>query len=136
MLAFEHREDTVLELPGLRIDEFALPAATTQFDLSLAINETVGAAGEPGMRGWLRYATDLFDADTVAAFGARFVRVLSAVVADDTRAVGEIDLLDAAETARLAVWNDTAAPLDTHATLVSMFAAQAARTPEAIALEF
>ncbi|MFJ2663673.1 non-ribosomal peptide synthase/polyketide synthase [Nocardia fluminea] len=136
MLAFEHREDTVLELPGLRIDEFALPAATTQFDLSLAINETVGAAGEPGMRGWLRYATDLFDADTVTALGARFVRVLSAVVADDTLAVGEIDLLDAAETARLAAWNDTAAPLDTHATLVSMFAAQAARTPDAVALEF
>ncbi|MFC9662319.1 non-ribosomal peptide synthase/polyketide synthase [Nocardia sp. NPDC127606] len=136
MLAFEHREDTVLELPGLRIDEFALDAATTQFDLSLAINEIVGAAGEPGMRGWLRYATDLFDADTVASFGARFVRVLSAVVADDSIAVGEIDLLDAAETAQLAAWNDTAAPLDAEATLVSMFAAQAARTPDAVALEF
>jgi amino acid adenylation domain-containing protein len=136
MLAFEHREDTTIELPGLRIEEFALPAATTQFDLSLAINEIVGAAGEPGMRGWLRYATDLFDADTVAAFGARFVRVLSAVVADDTIAVGEIDLLDVAETAQLAAWNDTAAPLDAEATLVSMFAAQAARTPDAVALEF
>ncbi|MGW6120285.1 non-ribosomal peptide synthase/polyketide synthase [Nocardia sp. NPDC055165] len=136
MLAFEHREDTIIELPGLRIDEFALDAATTQFDLSLAINEIVGAAGEPGMRGWLRYATDLFDADTVAAFGARFVRVLSAVVADDSIAVGEIDLLDAAESAQLAAWNDTVAPLGAEATLVSMFAAQAARTPDAIALEF
>ncbi|MFD6395686.1 non-ribosomal peptide synthase/polyketide synthase [Nocardia sp. NPDC060249] len=136
MLAFEHREDTTIELPGLRIDEFALPAATTQFDLSLAINEITGAAGEPGMRGWLRYATDLFDADTVTSFGARFVRVLSAVVADDSIAVGEIDLLDAAESAQFAAWNDTAAPLDADATLVSMFAAQAARTPDAIALEF
>ncbi|MFC9470800.1 non-ribosomal peptide synthase/polyketide synthase [Nocardia sp. NPDC056952] len=136
MLAFEHREDTIIELPGLRIDEFALDAATTQFDLSLAINEIIGATGEPGMRGWLRYATDLFDADTVASFGARFVRVLSAVVADDSIAVGEIDLLDAAESAQLAAWNDTAAPLDAGATLVSMFAAQAARTPDAIALEF
>ncbi|MFD4443299.1 non-ribosomal peptide synthase/polyketide synthase, partial [Nocardia sp. NPDC058519] len=136
MLAFEHREDTTIELPGLRIDEFALPAATTQFDLSLAINEIVGAAGEPGMRGWLRYATDLFDADTVASFGARFVRVLKAVVADDTVAVGEIELLDAAEAAQLTAWNDTAAALDTDATLVSLFAARAARTPDAIALEF
>ncbi|WP_405147638.1 non-ribosomal peptide synthase/polyketide synthase [Nocardia salmonicida] len=136
MLAFEHREDTVIELPGLRIDEFALPAATTQFDLSLAINEIVGAAGEPGMRGWLRYATDLFDHDTVAEFGARFVRVLSAVVADDSTAVGEIDLMDAAQTAQLAAWNDTVAPLDADATLVSLFAAQAVRTPDAVALEF
>ncbi|TCJ99079.1 non-ribosomal peptide synthetase [Nocardia alba] len=136
MLAFEHREDTTLELPGLRVDEFALPAATTQFDLSLAINETVGAAGEPGMRGWLRYATDLFDVDTVASLGARFVRILSAVVADDSIAVGEIELLTAAETAQLAAWNDTVAPLDTDATLVSMFAVQAARTPDAVALEF
>ncbi|MFD3596158.1 non-ribosomal peptide synthase/polyketide synthase [Nocardia sp. NPDC058640] len=136
MLAFEHREDTTIELPGLQIAEFAMPAATTQFDLSLAINEIAGAAGEPGMRGWLRYATDLFDADTVAGFGARFVRVLSAVVADDTVAVGEIDLLDAGETAQLAAWNDTAAPLDVDATLVSMFAEQAVRTPDATALEF
>ncbi|APE36002.1 hypothetical protein BOX37_21015 [Nocardia mangyaensis] len=136
MLAFEHREDTVIELPGLRIEEFALPAATTQFDLSLAINEVTGDAGEPGMRGWLRYATDLFDAETVAEVGARFVRVLSAVVADDTVAVGEIDLLDAAETARLAAWNDTATALDTDATLVSLFAEQAGRTPHAVALEF
>ncbi|MFE1595742.1 non-ribosomal peptide synthase/polyketide synthase [Nocardia sp. NPDC058705] len=136
MLAFEHRDDTVIELPGLRIDEFAMPAATTQFDLSLAVNETVDAAGEAGMRGWLRYATDLFDADTVAAFGARFVRVLSAVVADDGVAVGEIDLLDAAETAQFVAWNDTAAPLDTDATLVTLFGARAARTPDAVALEF
>ncbi|MFE7721962.1 amino acid adenylation domain-containing protein, partial [Nocardia rhizosphaerihabitans] len=136
MLAFEHRDDTTIELPGLRIGEFALPAATTQFDLSLAINEIAGAAGKPGLRGWLRYATDLFDADTVTAFGERFVRILAAVVADDTTPVGEIDLLDAAETAQLAAWNDTAAPLDTEATLVSMFAAQARRTPDAVALEF
>ncbi|MGW6424729.1 non-ribosomal peptide synthase/polyketide synthase [Nocardia sp. NPDC055053] len=136
MLAFEHRDDTIIELPGLRIGEFALPAATTQFDLSLAINEIAGAAGEPGLRGWLRYATDLFDAETVTAFGERFVRILAAVVADDTTPVGEIDLLDAAETAQLAAWNDTAAPLDTDATLVSMFAAQARRTPDAVALEF
>ncbi|GGN70597.1 hypothetical protein GCM10011610_09920 [Nocardia rhizosphaerihabitans] len=136
MLAFEHRDDTTIELPRLRIGEFALPAATTQFDLSLAINEIAGAAGEPGLRGWLRYATDLFDADTVTAFGERFVRILVAVVADDTTPVGEIDLLDAAETAQLAAWNDTAAPLDTEATLVSMFAAQARRTPDAVALEF
>ncbi|MGM7643256.1 amino acid adenylation domain-containing protein [Nocardia sp. JW2] len=136
MLAFEHRDDTTVELPGLRIDEFALPAATTQFDLSLAVNEIAGASGEPGMRGWLRYATDLFDAETVAAFGARFVRVLRAVVADDTAIIGEIDLLDDTDRAQLAAWNFTHAPLDTDATLVSLFAEQALRTPDAIALEF
>ncbi|TDP41633.1 non-ribosomal peptide synthase/polyketide synthase [Nocardia ignorata] len=136
MLAFEHRDDTTVELPGLRIDEFALPAATTQFDLSLAVNEIAGASGEPGMRGWLRYATDLFDAETVAAFGARFVRVLRAVVADDTAIIGEIDLLDDTDRAQLAAWNSTHAPLDTDATLVSLFAEQALRTPDTIALEF
>ncbi|MFC4126656.1 non-ribosomal peptide synthase/polyketide synthase [Nocardia rhizosphaerae] len=136
MLAFEHRDDTVIELPGLRIGEFALPAATTQFDLSLAMDEIITATGEPGLRGALRYATDLFDAETVAALGQRFVRVLAAVVADDTVPVGAIDLFDAADTARLAAWNDTVAPLDHTATLVSLFAAQAARTPDAVALDF
>nr|WP_280301945.1 non-ribosomal peptide synthase/polyketide synthase [Nocardia neocaledoniensis] len=136
MLAFEHRDDTVIDLPGLRVEAYDLPAATTQFDLSLALTETSGAAGEPGLRGWLRYATDLFDADTVTAFGDRFVRVLAAVVADDTASVGEIDLLAPTELAQLATWNDTAAPLDTAATLDALFAAQARRTPDAVALEF
>ncbi|UGT56759.1 non-ribosomal peptide synthase/polyketide synthase [Nocardia asteroides] len=136
MLAFEHRDDTTIDLPGLRVAAYDLPAATTQFDLSLALTETVGTAGEPGLRGWLRYATDLFDADTVTAFGDRFVRVLAAVVADDTAPVGEIDLLAPAELAQLAAWNDTAAPLDTAATLDALFAAQASRTPDAVALEF
>ena len=95
----QSRDDTVIDLPGLRVESYDLPAATTQFDLSLALTETSGAAGEPGLRGWLRYATDLFDADTVTAFGDRFVRVLAAVVADDTVPVGEIDLLAPAENA-------------------------------------
>ncbi|MFF0544460.1 non-ribosomal peptide synthase/polyketide synthase [Nocardia thailandica] len=137
MLSFEHRDDTVVALPGLTIGEYALPVVTTQFDLSLAIDETVDGRGEPVLRGRLRYATDLFDAETVAALGARFVRVLAAVTADDTVPVGDLDLLDGAEHARLAAWNDTAVDYGVGAaTLVDLFTAQAARTPDAVALDF
>ncbi|GGK41953.1 non-ribosomal peptide synthetase [Nocardia camponoti] len=136
MLAFEHREDTSVDLPGLTVAEFEMPATTTQFDLSLAINEIVDADGAPAIRGWLRYATDLFDETTVADLGTRFTRLLAAVIADDTAPIGDLSLLDAADVAQLARWNNTFVPGDPNATLVSMFAAQAARTPDSIALDF
>ncbi|MFD6463782.1 amino acid adenylation domain-containing protein, partial [Streptomyces roseolus] len=89
------------------------------------------------LRGVLRYATDLFDEATIAAFGARFLRVLQAATTNSGIKVGDIDLLDAAEHALvLRHWNDTSHPLDPTATLATMFRTQAARTPDAIALTF
>ncbi|MBF6303063.1 amino acid adenylation domain-containing protein, partial [Nocardia amamiensis] len=71
------------------------------------------------------------------AFARRLDRVLAAVTADPTVPIGDIDLLAPEEHARVLVdWNDTGRPVDQLATLVSLFDAQAAATPDAIALEF
>ncbi|WP_255342603.1 non-ribosomal peptide synthase/polyketide synthase [Nocardia sp. CNY236] len=135
LLTFGHRDDTVLRLPDLTVSAYPLDNQVAQFDLAMEIAEH-GARGEATtLGGVVRYATDLFDRDTIEVFAARFVRVLQAVVADPTVRVGDIELLDASERALvLDRWNDTAVPLDPAATLQSLFEAQVASTPHAPAV--
>ncbi|MFE4458186.1 amino acid adenylation domain-containing protein, partial [Nocardia tengchongensis] len=91
------------------------------------------------------YLRDLFDEDTVHRIADRLIRVLTAITTDPAAAVGDIELVDAAERTQVVeTWNDTAfdveAVLTEHkaetATLVAMFEAQAERTPDAIAVTF
>ncbi|WP_330228350.1 amino acid adenylation domain-containing protein [Nocardia sp. NBC_00508] len=134
MLTFEHRDDTVLGLPGLTVSAYPFDNRVAQVDLAMEFTELSADAGT-ALRGVLRYATDLFDRDTVEAFAARFTRVLRAVVADASVPVGDLELLDAAERALvLDRWNDTTGSVAPAATLISLFEAQVARTPDAPAV--
>ncbi|MFC9906574.1 amino acid adenylation domain-containing protein, partial [Rhodococcus sp. NPDC127593] len=135
MLAFQNQEHAELELEGLTARIEDIDHAATQFDLTLTISERFGDKGAPtGLNAALTYTADLFDEDTVRGFADRFTRLLEAGVADPDSPVGDIDLLDPTEKQLiLGNWNHTDhAP--TTDTLVSMFGAQAARTPDAIAV--
>jgi non-ribosomal peptide synthetase component F len=64
-------------------------------------------------------------------------RVLEAITADPTRRLSSIDLLDADEHARLDGWGNRAVltePASTPVSVPVLFAAQVARTPEAVAI--
>ncbi len=95
----------------------------------------------------LDYRPDLFERADVEAIGRRLIRLLEAAVADAAQPLGHLPILEAAERDTiLRTWNDTAhalvskqdassgdtAPL----TLPALFAAQAARTPDAVAVVF
>ncbi|MEV6321024.1 amino acid adenylation domain-containing protein [Nocardia sp. NPDC051787] len=134
MLTFAHHDDTVIRLPGLTVSAYPFDNPVPQFDLAMELAEHQENAGTT-LRGMLRYATDLFDRATIETFAARFTRVLRTVVSDASVRVGDLDLLDAAERALvLDRWNDTAAPVDPAATLISLFEAQVAKTPDAPAV--
>ncbi|AQA26187.1 D-alanine--poly(phosphoribitol) ligase, subunit 1 [Rhodococcus sp. MTM3W5.2] len=98
-LAYEHREDTAFELPDLTVGAYPFRAEVAHFDLALTLTEVEDRDG--GLSGSLRFATDLFDTSTAADLAARFVRVLSAAVAEPRTVVGELELLDPAELAEL-----------------------------------
>ncbi|MFC3960366.1 non-ribosomal peptide synthase/polyketide synthase, partial [Nocardia jiangsuensis] len=134
MLSFQNTGEATFTLPGLEVAGVPLDVVTAKFDLHLNLT----SAGEhEGMAAEFAYATDLFDPATVNGFALRLVRLLTAAVAAPATPVGEIELLDAAERTRvLETWNATAHPVDSAATLVSLFEAQAARTPDAPALTF
>ena len=66
----------------------------------------------------------------------RLVRLLEAAVTEPDRAIGRLDILGAAERQTiLRDWNDTVQPIAS-ATVAELFAAQAVRTPEAVAVVF
>ncbi|MDX3225470.1 non-ribosomal peptide synthase/polyketide synthase [Streptomyces sp. ME19-01-6] len=138
------RPDAALD--GLRGDEGTTPPVEgmtppvegpgkAKFDLSVRLRERRSAEGGPeGLTGSFAYARDLFDPATVDALVARFVRLLTAAVADPGRPIAEVEILDAVERHQLLRgWNDTSRPLP--GTLVPrMFEEQAARIPEAPAV--
>ena len=137
MLAFQNMGATTLQLPGLSVAGQDVDTGLSQFDLQLILSDEYGADGvAAGIGGWLNYASDLFEAATVAGFVARFVRVLGAVVADPGVRVGWIDLLDEGE--RVAVlerWgapDRVAVPEDT---LASLFVAASVRHADSAAVQ-
>ncbi|MGW4773422.1 amino acid adenylation domain-containing protein, partial [Nocardia sp. NPDC004278] len=121
------------EVPWLTVEPVEPADTGAKFDLHLVVNER---AEDGGLTSSLRYATDLFDASTIAAFVARFLRVLAAAAATPQTRIGAIELLDADERSLLDRWNDTTHAIDETLTLASLFAAQVARTPNAPALTF
>ncbi|MGW4773651.1 amino acid adenylation domain-containing protein, partial [Nocardia sp. NPDC004278] len=154
MLAFQNTRQANLELPGLSVNGIDYDARLAKFDLQLTLQETQELGEAAGMSAEFSYALDLFDEATVAAFARRLDRVLAAIIADPTVPVGDIGLLDADETAlALTGWNDTRRDLlprrqpgrsprrsgarrgdAAGLTLVGEFAAQAAATPDAVAI--
>ncbi len=85
----------------------------------------------------MEFRTDVFDAASIETLIERWRRVLVAVTADPGRPLSSIDLLDAGEQARLDGWGNRAVltrPATTPVSVPVLFAAQVARTPEAVAL--
>ncbi|MFF1698767.1 amino acid adenylation domain-containing protein [Streptomyces sp. NPDC058257] len=124
------------ELPGLRTTRLDVGTQATELDLSFSLTERYESDGDlGGVEGQLRYATELFDRRTAQTLAQRFVRVLEQVTTDPEQRLSALDvLLDTDEARRLvASANDTAAQPVTR-TVVEALDAQAARTPDAIAV--
>jgi pristinamycin I synthase-3/4 len=131
MLVLQNTPDTAMALPGLTLRALRAEAHGTSFDLSLYAAQ----ADDGTLLGSLVYAADLFDADTIDRFGAHLLRLLECVAEDPDARLGSLDLLPQAERRRLLVeWNDTAIEYPRHLCIHQLFEAQAARSPDAIAL--
>ena len=121
-----------LALAGLRLEGMPLASGAAKFDLTLAMEER----GDE-LTGVFEYATDLFDAATIERMARHFENLLEAVVAKPEQRLRELPLLDDEERRELLVgWNDTAAELPRGACIHEQFAAQAQKTPDAIAVVF
>ena len=124
--------DVPLDVPGLTITEIT-GRESTHYPL------TVVAAPGRELRLHVEFASGVFDADSIKALLERFGRVLVAMTADPTRRLSSIDVLDEAEQARLDGWGNRAVLTRSGITPVSipaLFAAQVARTPDAVAVTF
>ncbi|MFJ4184419.1 non-ribosomal peptide synthase/polyketide synthase [Kitasatospora sp. NPDC089509] len=135
MLALQNNTRAVLDLPGLASRIEPVAADTAMFDLFLNLSEHTGPDGRPdGIRGSVEYATDLYERGTVETLVTRWVRLLAALVEAPEQPIGAAALLtDAERSTVLTAWNATARSIPP-ALLPELFAAQTARTPQAVAL--
>ncbi|MFE1257521.1 amino acid adenylation domain-containing protein [Streptomyces fungicidicus] len=124
-----------VDLPGLRTDSLSAGSVAAKFDLDLSVGETLDATGAPaGIEGVLVAAADLFDPATVERIAGRLVRLLELVAGDTDMRLSAVDVLDADERRQVVEeWNGTDAPLPTRS-VSDMFRAQAAGTPDAVAV--
>ncbi|WP_062540262.1 non-ribosomal peptide synthetase, partial [Mycobacterium celatum] len=127
-----------LALGGLDVTPMPVDTHSARIDLAFSVGERFTEAGEPaGIGGAVEFRTDVFDAESIETLIERLERVLVAMTADPTRQLASLDLLDEAERARLDELGNRAvlsAATSTPASIPALFAAQAARTPDAVAI--
>ncbi|MBX7550316.1 amino acid adenylation domain-containing protein [Streptomyces sp. tea 10] len=135
MLSWQTVTDETLDLPGIEAAPVVRSTGTARMDLVLLAHEHLAADGTPGgIDGGIEYNADVFDPETVRTMLRRLRQVVLAMIADPDQPVGDVDLLTPAERHRvLREWNGTAGE-EPAAALPELFEAQAARTPEAVAV--
>jgi amino acid adenylation domain-containing protein/non-ribosomal peptide synthase protein (TIGR01720 family) len=130
MLTVQEQAAETLTLPKLVIEPLRLDAAVAKFDLTIAFE-----ADASGLAGAMEYRTALFDAATIERMAAHLATLLEAAVAAPDQPVATLPLLGAAERALvLDQWNATACE-SPQRDLAALFREQAARHPQAVALE-
>lgn len=137
MLALQNNAEAELKMAGLTVAVEPIAVGGVKFDLVMNLGERRATNGSAaGIEGVLEYATDLFDRPSIQALVDRFIRLLEAAVATPELPIPGLDILSAAERHTiLHAWNDTARPI-TRLTVPELFAEQAAKAPDAVAIAF
>ncbi|WNM31439.1 amino acid adenylation domain-containing protein [Streptomyces sp. Li-HN-5-11] len=135
MLTLQNNARAVLDLTGTQASGVASGAPVAKFDLEVSAEEVFDTDGRPaGIRGSVIAAADLFAQATTERLAERLARVLRAVADDPRLRVSAVEVMDQAETRQvLWEWNETG-PRAAVSTLPELFEAQAARTPQAVAV--
>ncbi len=115
---------------NLQLSAIAQEDTTAKFDLSLTMGE--------GQNGWMalwEYSSDLFERGTIERMAGHFNHLLAGSAATPEARISELSLLSEAERRCMLVeWNATEAPYPHGRNLFQLFAAQAAETPDHIAV--
>jgi amino acid adenylation domain-containing protein len=130
MLVLQNAPSESLEIRDLRLRRMGGIEATAKFDLTLTLSER-----SEGLLGTVEYATDLFDAATIDRLIAHLERLLAAAVATPDLSAFALPLLSAAELRQLVQEAGSAAVAPASGSCIhELFAEQAARVPEAVAV--
>ncbi|WP_217607396.1 AMP-binding protein, partial [Chitinophaga sp. GbtcB8] len=115
---------------GLSLHAEPVEGNSTKFDLSVALS-----ASSAGLNIDITYSTDLFEAGTVSRMLSHYEQLLQAVVSNPASAIEKLEILGVVEKQLLLQgFNDTEIAYATEKTLVDVFEAQVARTPEQVAI--
>ncbi|SEG84457.1 amino acid adenylation domain-containing protein [Actinacidiphila yanglinensis] len=135
---------------GMRAELVPVQVRASKFDLSLAFADGTEGPGDPdspsrrsrepahhGPYLDLTYSLDLFGESSAERLLDRLVALLTRCAAAPATRIGELDVLTEGESERLAAWSraDRPAARPEASVLPEMFECQAARTPDAVAVE-
>jgi amino acid adenylation domain-containing protein len=131
MFVLQNAPQSGLTLGKAKLASFPLGGNTAKFDLTLNLGEV-----ESGLQGGLNYNTDLFTEAGAKRMLGHWHGLLSSLIAEPERPIGELSILNQEEGTQLLLeWNHTAADYPQRC-VHELFAEQAARTPHATAVEF
>lgn len=135
VLALQTDAAAGIDLLGVETRLVPVPLGVHKYDLSLDAVARRGAQGRPaGLQIRLEFAADVLDAAGAQRVAADLVKVLTDAVAAPDDPVAWIERLDETERSRVLVaWNDTRRSLAPE-TMAQLFARQAARVPDAVAV--
>ncbi|WP_310424077.1 non-ribosomal peptide synthetase [Chamaesiphon sp. VAR_48_metabat_135_sub] len=118
-----------IELPGLNVQHSRIDNQTSQFDFTFHFVEA-----NFGLIVKLEYNTDLFDEPTIDRLFGHFQTLLTAIVADPDRPLSALPLLTPIERQQLQAWSQIAVNDAPITCIDRLFAAQVAKTPDAVAV--
>jgi amino acid adenylation domain-containing protein/non-ribosomal peptide synthase protein (TIGR01720 family) len=132
VFALQNAQQATATFPGITDEPVVTESQTAKFDLTLVCEES-----ERGLFATFEYAVDLFEAATIQRLATHFQVLLEAIVTQPEERLAQIPLLTGAEYQQIVRdWNETAAAYPQNACVHELFALQAARTPDALALVF
>ncbi|QNP66634.1 non-ribosomal peptide synthetase [Streptomyces genisteinicus] len=137
MFTLQNGIASTVRFPGLEVSAEDAGVRPAKFDLTFALEEEFGPAGEPaGIKGVIDYNADLFDEGTVRRIAGMFPRVLRQLADRPDAPVGRLTVNGPEEDRLLEHWSGgPAGPSRTAATtLVDAFQEQVRRTPDAVAV--
>jgi amino acid adenylation domain-containing protein len=132
MFVLQNTPLPTLELRDLTLVPLVVESGIVQFDLTLVIAED-----SDGMGTGIEYSTELFTNTTIRRLQGHYQQLLAGIVADPSQRIAALTMMTEAERAQLLVgWNSTAVEYPRDRCFPQLFAEQAARTPDAVAIVF
>jgi amino acid adenylation domain-containing protein len=132
MFTWQNNEQVAPDLPGISVESAGFSYEAAKFDLELNLHEQ-----DEAVVGGLIYSQALFDEGTVKRHIDYLLKLLRAMVADDTQIVAHIDLLPSHERELLLkTWNATEVEYPEHLCIHELFEEQVAKAPDATAVVY
>jgi amino acid adenylation domain-containing protein len=129
--AWQNMPEGALVLPGVEVEQLeAVGYCAAKFDLTLFLQEENGT-----VVGGLEYSTALFDLQTIKRYADYLRRLLAEMLVNERAVVENLNILSEAERQQILYhWNTAVSEFHSRSCIHNLFAAQAEKTPTALAL--